>query len=63
MTNTIMALVFTAYLAGAIIIWLLFKIAYRLSEVYDILNDGFTMLGDWIALYKSHIEQENKHGT
>lgn len=53
MVNTVMA-----YLGGIIAIALLYVIADRLGTLYHILNAGFTMLGDFITLYRSYNENE-----
>ncbi len=47
-------------IVSVIVIALLIKIADRLADLYFILNDGFTMVGDLIALYKSSMDKE-KH--
>lgn len=52
-----------AMIAIVIVIALLIKIADRLADLYFILNDGFTMVGDLIALYKSSMDKEKHDGT
>ena len=62
MANGLPVLIIGALIA--ILIAFLYAIVLRLGALYAILNDGFTMLGDFIALYKSHNENEKEnHGT